>query len=201
MPFVDHDACELNLKIVYHGPGLAGKTTSLRFAHEHTGTSATTKLTALATETERMLFFSYLPPHLAPLGGYTIRLHLYTVPGPVFYDTSRLHALKGVSGVIFLADSQLARREANIESLEGLRANLEAHGRRPADVPLVYQYNKRDLPNIMSVEELDRDLNPEGRPRFATTARLGSGVMKTLEACASAVHADAGPWVARGVYR
>lgn len=201
MPFVDDDACELNLKIVYHGPGLGGKTTNLLYVHEHADPNARSKLTSVSTETERTLLFSFLPPGLAPLRGYTIRLHLYTVPGPVFYDSSRLLALKGVSGVVFVADSQPERLQANVESLEGLYANLEAHGRRPRDVPIVFQYNKRDLPNIMSVEELDSALDPDGRPRFAAAARLGHGVAETLDACASAVHAQAGPWVERTVYR
>jgi signal recognition particle receptor subunit beta len=201
MPFVDEDACELNLKLVYHGPGLAGKTANMQFAHARIDPAVRSKLTSVATETERFLLFSCLPKSLAPLGGYTIRVHLYTVPGPVFYDESRRKALQGVSGVIFVADSQRLRNDANVESLENLREHLDAHGLHPADVPIVFQYNKRDLPNLLSVDELNRVLNPNGAPHFAATARLGEGVMETLKACTDATYAKVKVNFSRGVYR
>jgi len=195
MRIVNNDARELNLKIAYYGPGLSGKTSNLQCIHNHVDPSRRGKMVNVATDTERTLTFDLLAPGLAPVHGYAIRLHLVTVPGPVFYDSSRQQVLKGASGVVFVADSQRERLEANIESLENLYSNLELHGLRPESIPIIFQYNKRDLPNATPVDELDRVLKPSG-PRIVATAPKGLGVRETLDACARAVHAaEAERWL------
>src|SRR5690242_18702940 len=187
MSFIDFEKREINFKIVYYGPGLAGKTSSMQYVYERTSPDSRGKLISLATETERTLFFNFLPQTLAKVRGLGCRLHLYTVPGPVFYDTSRRLILKGVDGVVFVADSQVERAEANVESLENLEQNLELNGFDVEGVPLVLQYNKRDLPNIVSVADLDAALNRDGRERFETIAAKGVGVFDTLKAIAKQV--------------
>src|SRR5262249_11701489 len=147
-------AGELNLTIVFHGPGLAGKTTNITYVYERANPRTRSALRSVATETESTLLFDYLPENLPPLRHYAVRLHLVTLPGPVFYDSSHRKLLEGASGVVFVADSQEARREANLASLEQLEGYLEANARQ--NVPVVVQYNKRDLPELLSVEELDR---------------------------------------------
>jgi hypothetical protein len=180
MSFLNHMSRELNCKLVYYGPGLCGKTTNLQFVHDRTNPAARGKMVSLATESERTLFFDFMPLELGKVGGYKVRLHLYTVPGQVFYEASRKLILRGVDGVVFVADSQLARLDANEESLEDLATNLGEYGYSLDTLPLLIQYNKRDLPAIASVEELRAGLNPKGAPDIEASARSGAGVMETL---------------------
>jgi signal recognition particle receptor subunit beta len=187
MSFINYSAREINCKIVYYGPGLCGKTTNLQYIYNKTSPAAKGKMISLATETERTLFFDFLPLSLGEIRGFKTRFHLYTVPGQVFYDASRKLILKGVDGVVFVADSQVERMEANIESLENLRANLKEHGYDLDTIPYVIQYNKRDLPNAAPVEELRRLLNPKGVPDFEASATTGQGVFDTLKAVAKLV--------------
>jgi hypothetical protein len=181
---VDAEKNEIRLKLVYFGTGLAGKTSNMQYVYQRTDPERRGKMTSLATETERTLWFDFLPHTLAPIGGRAIRLFLHTVPGPVFYDESRRLILEGVDGVAFVADSQVERTEANLESMEQLEANLEGHGRRLDEIPLVIQYNKRDLPNRMPLADLERALNPRRVPAFDAIAHTGTGVFDTLKACA-----------------
>ncbi len=187
MSFINYASREINCKIVYYGPGLCGKTTNLQFVYQKTATEAKGKMISLATETERTLFFDFLPLALGEIRGFKTRFHLYTVPGQVFYDASRKLILKGVDGVVFVADSQEERMEANIESVENLRFNLQEQGYDLDKIPYVIQYNKRDLPNIVSVEELRRELNPTGVPDFEACAATGEGVFETLKAIAKQI--------------
>jgi mutual gliding-motility protein MglA len=154
MSFINYSSREINCKIVYYGPGLCGKTTNLQYIYNKTNPDAKGKMISLATETERTLFFDFLPLALGEIRGFKTRFHLYTVPGQVFYDASRKLILKGVDGVVFVADSQIERMEANIESLENLRTNLAEQGYDLDKLPYVVQYNKRDLPNAAPLEEL-----------------------------------------------
>ncbi len=187
MSFINYMAREINCKIVYYGPGLCGKTTNLQYIYERTNPDAKGKMISLATETERTLFFDFLPLSLGEIRGFKTRFHLYTVPGQVFYDASRKLILKGVDGVIFVADSQFERLEANQESMDNLRENLAEQGYDLSKVPFVIQYNKRDLPNVVSVEELREALNPAGVPDFEANARTGEGVFETLKAVSKLV--------------
>jgi len=180
-------AREINCKIVYYGPGLCGKTTNLQYIYERTNPDARGKMISLATETERTLFFDFLPLALGEIRGFKTRFHLYTVPGQVFYDASRKLILKGVDGVIFVADSQIERLEANQESVENLRTNLAEQGYSLEKIPYVIQYNKRDLPNVVPVEELRALLNPMNVPDFEANARAGTGVFDTLKAVSKLV--------------
>jgi signal recognition particle receptor subunit beta len=190
MSFINYASREINCKIVYYGPGLCGKTTNLQFIFNKTAPEAKGKMISLATETERTLFFDFLPLALGEIKGFKTRFHLYTVPGQVFYDASRKLILKGVDGVVFVADSQEERVDANIESLDNLNINLEEQGYDLNRLPFVIQYNKRDLPNIISVEELRNDLNPSGVPDFEACATVGEGVFETLKAIAKLILID-----------
>ena len=187
MSFINYMAREINCKIVYYGPGLCGKTTNLQYIYKRTNPEAKGKMISLATETERTLFFDFLPLSLGEIRGFKTRFHLYTVPGQVFYDASRKLILKGVDGVIFVADSQLERLEANQESLDNLRTNLAEHGYSLEKIPYVIQYNKRDLPNALPVDELRQLLNPIGVLDFEASARTGQGVFETLKAVSKLV--------------
>ena len=187
MSFINYSSREINCKIVYYGPGLGGKTTNLQYIFEKTNPQARGKMISLATETERTLFFDFLPLSLGAIRGFRVRFHLYTVPGQVFYDASRKLILKGVDGVVFVADAQEERLEANIESVENLKANLQEHGYDIDKIPLIVQYNKMDLPNAMKVEELRAQLNPKNYPDFAACAKSGEGVFDTLKAVAKLV--------------
>ena len=162
MSFINYASREINCKIVYYGPGLCGKTTNLQYVYQKTAADAKGKMISLATETERTLFFDFLPLSLGEIRGFKTRFHLYTVPGQVFYDASRKLILKGVDGVVFVADSQEERYDANIESLDNLRFNLQEQGYDLDKIPFIIQYNKRDLPNAMPVDELRKDLNLTG---------------------------------------
>jgi mutual gliding-motility protein MglA len=185
--FINYMAREINCKIVYYGPGLCGKTTNLQLIYERTNPDAKGKMISLATETERTLFFDFLPLSLGEIRGFKTRFHLYTVPGQVFYDASRKLILKGVDGVIFVADSQFERLEANQESMDNLRENLAEQGYDLDQLPFVIQYNKRDLPNVVDLEELRAELNPRGVPDFEANARDGQGVFETLKAVSKLV--------------
>ena len=187
MSFINYMAREINCKIVYYGPGLCGKTTNLQYIYKRTNPEAKGKMISLATETERTLFFDFLPLSLGEIRGFKTRFHLYTVPGQVFYDASRKLILKGVDGVIFVADSQLERLEANQESLDNLRTNLADHGYSLEKIPYVIQYNKRDLPNALPLEELRQLLNPIGVLDYEASARTGQGVFETLKAVSKLV--------------
>lgn len=187
MSFINYMAREINCKIVYYGPGLCGKTTNLQYIYERTNPDAKGKMISLATETERTLFFDFLPLSLGEIRGFKTRFHLYTVPGQVFYDASRKLILKGVDGVIFVADSQMERLEANQESVENLRTNLAEQGYSLEKIPYVIQYNKRDLPNVVPVEELRPLLNPMNVPDYEANARAGVGVFDTLKAVSKLV--------------
>ena len=187
MSFINYSAREINCKLVYYGPGLGGKTTNLQQIYKRVDPSAKGKLISLATETERTLFFDFMPLHLGEIRGFKVRLHLYTVPGQVFYDASRKLILKGADGVIFVADSQLERMESNIESLQNLEQNLGEQGLVLEKMPFVLQYNKRDLPNVVSIEDLQRALNTRNVPWFGAVASTGVGVFETLKAIAKLV--------------
>ena len=187
MTFINYASREINCKIVYYGPGLCGKTTNLQYIYNKTNPEAKGKMISLATETERTLFFDFLPLSLGEIRGFKTRFHLYTVPGQVFYDASRKLILKGVDGVVFVADSQVERMEANMESLENLRVNLAEQGYDLNKIPEVVQYNKRDLPNAAPMEQLRGVLNPTKVPEFEACATSGAGVFDTLKAVAKAV--------------
>ncbi len=187
MSFINYSSREINCKIVYYGPGLCGKTTNLQYVYAKTNPDAKGKMISLATETERTLFFDFLPLSLGEIRGFKTRFHLYTVPGQVFYDASRKLILKGVDGVVFVADSQLERMEANLESLENLRVNLAEQSYDLDKLPYVVQYNKRDLPSAVSVEELRKALNPKGVPEYPAVAPTGVGVFDTLKSVAKLV--------------
>ena len=187
MTFINYAAREINCKIVYYGPGLCGKTTNLQWIYDKTNPQAKGKLISLATETGRTLFFDFLPLDLGQVRGFKTRFHLYTVPGQVFYDASRKLILKGVDGVVFIADSQDARMEANQESLQNLEKNLKEQGYDLKNIPYVLQMNKRDLPTAIAAEEMYRQLNMKGEPTFEAVAMQGTGVFDTLKAVAKLV--------------
>jgi mutual gliding-motility protein MglA len=187
MSFINYSSREISCKIVYYGPGLCGKTTNLQYIYAKTNPDAKGKMISLATETDRTLFFDFLPLALAEIRGFKTRFHLYTVPGQVFYDASRKLILKGVDGVVFVADSQVERMEANLESVDNLRVNLAEQGYDLAKVPYVIQYNKRDLPNVVALDELRSMINPSRVPEYEAVAPTGVGVFDTLKAVAKLV--------------
>ena len=187
MSFINYLSREINCKIVYYGPGLCGKTTNLQYIYNRTNPDAKGKMISLATETERTLFFDFLPLEIGEIRGFKTRFHLYTVPGQVFYDASRKLILKGVDGVVFVADSQMLRAEANIESMDNLRTNLAEQGYNLDTLPYVIQYNKRDMPAVSPVEELRSMLNTGGVPDFNAVATTGEGVFETLKSVAKLV--------------
>ncbi len=187
MSLINYASRELNCKIVYYGTGLGGKTTNLEYVYSKVNPDAKGKMISLATETERTLFFDFLPIDLGEVKGFKTRFHLYTVPGQVYYNASRKLILKGVDGVIFVADSQKERMEANIEAMHNLYENLESYGYDLAKIPFAVQYNKRDLPNAMSVEDLRSQLNPANVPDFEGVAVEGKGVFETLSAVSKMV--------------
>jgi mutual gliding-motility protein MglA len=187
LTFINYVAREINCKIVYYGPGLGGKTTNLQYLYDITGAANKGKLVSLATETERTLFFDFLPIDLGQIRGLRTRFHLYTVPGQVFYDASRKLILRGVDGIVFVADSQEERLDANLESLANLDQNLKEHGFDLRKIPYVLQLNKRDLPNAMPADQLERQLQFKGEPVFEAVARTGAGVVDTLKGVARQV--------------
>ncbi len=187
MTFINYASREINCKIVYYGPGLCGKTTNLQHIFESTAPQSRGKLISLATETDRTLFFDFMPLELGTVRGFKTRFHLYTVPGQVFYDASRKLILKGVDGVVFVADSQEERMDANVESLYNREENLKAQGYDLMKIPYVLQLNKRDLPNIIPVDELAAELRRKEEPIVEAVASTGSGVFDTLKAVAKQV--------------
>jgi signal recognition particle receptor subunit beta len=181
MSLINYVSKEIHCKIVYFGPGMGGKTTNVQYIYDHTGAEQRGKFTWIPGENERTLFFDFLPLAVGDVKGYKTRFHLYTVPGQTFYDFSRDFILKGVDGIIFVADSQEERMEANIESKEALEKSLDQNGYEFGKLPVVFQYNKRDLPNPVPLQELEATLNPTRRPFVEATAKRGIGVMETLE--------------------
>ena len=187
MSFINYASREINCKIVYYGPGLSGKTTNLQHIYDNTNPDAKGRMISLETETERTLFFDFLPLSLGEIRGFKTRFHLYTVPGQVFYDASRKLILKGLDGVVFVADSQAERLDANLESYENLLDNLEEQGYDYAALPSVIQYNKRDSKSAVDIQYLRQKLNPHGRPDFEAVAVEGHGVFQTLKTVAKQV--------------
>jgi signal recognition particle receptor subunit beta len=187
MSLINYSSREINCKIVYYGPGLCGKTTNIQYVYNKVDPGTKGKLITLATEMDRTLFFDFLPLELGTVKGFKTRFHLYTVPGQVYYDASRKLILRGVDGIVFVADSQTSRYDANIESLYNLHENLEDYKLKVEDIPFVIQYNKRDMPDIISLEDLEQELNPEGFPSFEAIAVKGDGVFDTLKAVAKGV--------------
>jgi signal recognition particle receptor subunit beta len=187
MTFINYASREINCKIVYYGPGLCGKTTNLQYVYDKTNPTAKGKLISLATETDRTLFFDFLPLELGTVRGFKTRFHLYTVPGQVFYDASRKLILKGVDGVVFVADSQEERMDANIEALDNLAQNLKLQGYDLMAIPYVLQLNKRDLSTALPVAELKRELVRKNEPIIEAVASKGVGVFDTLRAVAKLV--------------
>jgi signal recognition particle receptor subunit beta len=179
--FINFAAREINCKIVYYGAGLGGKTTNLQWIFDQTAGKAGGKMISLATETDRTLFFDFLPLDLGTIRGFKTRFHLYTVPGQVFYDASRKLILRGVDGVVFVADSQAERMDANLEAIENLQENLKEHGFDFLKIPYVLQLNKRDLPNAMPVADLKAVLVRKDEPVFEAIACKGIGVFETLK--------------------
>ena len=187
MSFINFAAREINCKIVYYGAGLGGKTTNLQHVFDKTADKNRGKMISLATETDRTLFFDFLPLDLGTVRGFKTRFHLYTVPGQVFYDASRKLILRGVDGVVFVADSQEERMDANIEALDNLNDNLKEHGYDFAKIPYVLQLNKRDLPNALPVDTLRKELIKKGESVFEAVASQGMGVFETLKEVARQV--------------
>ncbi len=181
MSFINYSTKEVNCKIVYVGTGLSGKTTNVQYIYEQTAQDLRGKFFAGNTENERTLFFDFLPLGVGDVRGYKTRFHLYTIPGQTFYEVSQQFILKGVDGVIFVVDSQAERMESNLESFEILTRNLERQGYDPNKLPLVFQYNKRDLPSALPVKELEQTFNPGRKPSFEAVASRGDGVMETLQ--------------------
>ena len=187
LSFINFAAREINCKIVYYGAGLGGKTTNLQVIYQKTAEQQKGKMISLATETERTLFFDFLPLDLGSVRGFKTRIHLYTVPGQVFYDASRKLILRGVDGIVFVADSQEQRMDANVEALDNLMSNLKEHGYDFNKIPYVLQLNKRDLPNILTAESLCKELRKKNEAVVEAVAFQGSGVFETLKEIAKQV--------------
>ena len=187
MSLINYSSREINCKIVYYGPGLCGKTTNIQHVYNKVAPETKGKLITLATEMDRTLFFDFLPLELGTVKGFKTRFHLYTVPGQVYYDASRKLILRGVDGIVFVADSQTSRFDANIESLYNLHDNLEEYKLKLSDLPYVIQYNKRDMPDIIDVADLEQELNPDNYPSLEAIAIKGMGVFDTLKTVAKGV--------------
>ncbi|TMQ59642.1 MAG: GTPase domain-containing protein [Candidatus Eisenbacteria bacterium] len=181
MSLINYSSREINCKIVYYGPGLCGKTTNLQHIYSRVPQETRGKMISLATEMDRTLFFDFLPLELGQIRGFRTRFHLYTVPGQVYYNASRKLILKGVDGIVFVADSQIERFEANVESYMNMLDNLTDHDLNLEKIPFVMQYNKRDLPRVVAVDDLERELNPRKAPYFEAVALRGTGVFDTLK--------------------
>jgi len=178
---------EVTVKLVYYGPGLCGKTTNLEKIYGNPKLDNKGKMISMSTETDRTLFFDFMPMELGTIAGQKVRVQLYTVPGQVFYDATRKLVLRGADGVVFVADSQSSMRDSNLDSLENLKTNLRLNRIDPQKVALVYQYNKRDLPNVDSVETMNGYLNPDGSPVVEASAITGTGVTATLRAAVARI--------------
>ncbi len=187
MSMINYASREINCKLVYYGPGLGGKTSNIEYVYNKVQPETRGKLISLATEQERTLFFDFLPVDLGSIRGFKTRFHLYTVPGQVYYNASRRLILKGVDGVVFVADSQPERMDANIASMQNLYENLAEYGYDPFTLPLVIQYNKRDLATAVPVQELRAQLNPDNLPDFGAVAINGDGVFDTLKSVSKLV--------------
>lgn len=187
MSFINYNAKEIHCKIVYYGPSLGGKTTNIQWVYQKTATDQKSKLIALNTENERTLFFDFLPLFVGDIRGFTTKFHLYTVPGQVVYDASRKLILKGLDGIIFVADSQEARMEENIESMNNLETNLKQQGYDINEVPLVIQYNKRDLDSVSPISELRKQINRHNSMEFEAVATQGTGVFESLKTVSKSV--------------
>lgn len=187
MSLINYNAKEIHCKVVYYGPSLSGKTTNIQWVYQQTAEDQKSKLVALNTDIERTLFFDFLPFYLGDIRGFKTRLHLYTVPGQVVYDASRKLILKGLDGVIFVADSQVERMEENIESLKNLEINLEQQGYNIREIPLIMQYNKRDLPNVASLAEMRSALNPYNATEIEACASEGKGVFESLKTVSKSI--------------
>jgi signal recognition particle receptor subunit beta len=185
--FINYASKEINCKVIYFGPGFSGKTTNIQYIYEQTQQEQRGKLVTLSTENERTLFFDFLPLAIGEVKGYKTRFHLYTIPGQTFYEVSRQFILKGVDGIVFVADSQAERMEANIESFEALEKSLEKQGYDMNKLPLALQYNKRDMPGTVTLRELESTFNPMRRPYFEAVANRGQGVMETLQSISQSV--------------
>jgi hypothetical protein len=181
MVAINYGFREISCKIVYYGPGLSGKTTNLQYVHDRVPAKSRGELISLATEADRTLYFDFLPINVGDIGGFATKFQLYTVPGQVFYNATRKLVLRGVDGIVFVADSQLSKMDENIESLANMHENLRENDVDPTQIPIVMQYNKRDLPDIASIEELERTLNPEGWPFTEASAVEGIGVFDTMK--------------------
>jgi signal recognition particle receptor subunit beta len=178
---INYASREINCKVVYYGPGLGGKTTNIQHVYSRVSPETKGRLVSLATEMDRTLFFDFLPLDLGTIKGFRTRFHLYTVPGQVYYDASRRLILRGVDGIVFVADSLISRFEANVESLYNLHENLAEHDLKLENVPFALQYNKRDLKDVIPVTDLQEELNPQGFPAFEAVATQGVGVFDTLK--------------------
>lgn len=187
MSLVNYSTREITSKIVYYGPGRSGKTTNLQYIHGQVPEDRRGRMVSLATETDRTLFFDFLPLDLGTISGFQTRFQLYTVPGQVYYDATRKLVLQGADGVVFVADSQHAQRDENVESFRNLQVNLLEQGVDPRTIPIVLQYNKRDLPDVLSTEAMDDLLNYRDLPRFEAQALAGTGVFDTLRGISSEV--------------
>jgi signal recognition particle receptor subunit beta len=187
---VNYGSREVNCKLVYCGPGLSGKTTNLHQIHAKVDPTTRGKLISLATAKQRTVFFDFLPLELGNVRGFKTRFHLFTVPGQLFYDQSRKLILRGADGIVFVADSQVERLEGNLESLEDLEATLAEQGQRLEDTPFIIQYNKRDLPNVLPVPDLEAALNRRSAPHHEACAIKGEGVFDTLKGLAKLVLTD-----------
>jgi len=187
MSFINYNAKEIHCKVVYYGPSLGGKTTNVQWIYQETSNDQKSKLVSLNADVERTLFFDFLPLNVGEIRGYKTRFHLYSVPGQVVYDASRKLILKGLDGVVFVADSQKERLEENLESMKNLEINLEQQGYDIKEIPLVMQYNKRDLPNTMSVSEMRSELNRFNSPDFEATASQGQGVFESLKTVSKSI--------------
>lgn len=181
MVSINYSAREVSCKIVYYGPGLSGKTTNLQYVHSKVPQNTRGKLISLATEADRTLYFDFLPINIGTINGFQAKFQLYTVPGQVYYNATRKLVLRGVDGIVFVADSQPDKMDENIESLTNLEENLQEYGYNVADLPMVIQFNKRDLPGVLSVDALNARLNPRHWPHFEASATVGNGVFDTLK--------------------
>ena len=199
MSLVNYSTREITSKIVYYGPGRSGKTTNLQYIHGQVPEECRGRMVSLATETDRTLFFDFLPLDLGTISGFQTRFQLYTVPGQVYYDATRKLVLQGADGVVFVADSQRQQRDENVESFRNLQVNLLEQGVDPRTIPIVLQYNKRDLPDVMSVEEMDDLLNYRDLPRYEARALAGAGVFDTLRGISEQVLRRLSQRLGRGV--
>jgi signal recognition particle receptor subunit beta len=187
MAIFNYQKKEIGAKIVYYGPALCGKTTNVQYIHLKLNPRQRGELVSLATDSDRTLFFDFLPIELENIGGFKTRFHIYTVPGQVYYNSTRKAVLTGVDGIIFVADSQRSMTRENIESFQNLKENLQYYNRNLENIPLIIQYNKRDMPDVLSIEELNKQLNPASLPFFESVAVNGTGVLPTLTNCCKMV--------------